>query len=253
MLSACVTQEPGVYRGGVLVKPGPLDVQDQYSFRFLDKWRISHRWLSGPTEIWPCRYPSNSFRRLGGYGQLEIERNPPFIEQSGILYSVSEHNGRWSLSRWPEWVYGTTPDGKFQGYTAFCGHVFRDTYDGIGLYIVKPDPAKGTDEWISGAQSVVINGLTWLRKTEPIKDWTGSVGRLASPVETWVLKIPDTPYWLKLHLSSNSGATSPYKKGALNLPEKHQRIVELFHQLVHSVTLEPITPVDITPLLQVKP
>jgi len=149
-----------------------------------------------------------------------------------------------------EWIYGTNPEGKFIGYSSFCGHAFAgDTLDGVYINIVEPDPAKGTDEWIKGAQPVVINGLQWLRKTEPIKDWTDNPKRAAAPIETWVLKIPQTKYWMRLGLNSGSGATNPYQKGAVHYPEKHARIVELFHELVRSVKLEPIEPVDISALL----
>ena len=231
------------------MKEGPLAAEDHYSFRFVDKWRISHSWLSGPTDIWPCKYPNNSFRRIGGYGDLEAEINSPFVEKEGVLYLASEHKGNWTLSNRREWIYGTNPAGKFEGYSAFCGHFFEDAFDGIVLNIVKPDPAKGTDDWVQGAKSVMVNGQVWLKKTEPIKDWTGSQ-KLAGPTETWVLKIPDTKYWLRLRLSSNTGATSKFKRGANAFPEKHQRIVDLFHQIVESVKLEPITPIDITPLIK---
>jgi hypothetical protein len=42
LTTSCATEEPGVYRGGQLVQEGPLDIHDRYSFRFVDKWRISH-------------------------------------------------------------------------------------------------------------------------------------------------------------------------------------------------------------------
>ncbi|WP_028990614.1 hypothetical protein RG903_06335 [Thermithiobacillus tepidarius DSM 3134] len=52
--AGCATNAPGVYRGGVLMQPGPLGIQEHYSFRFVDKWRISHNWLSGPVELRGC-------------------------------------------------------------------------------------------------------------------------------------------------------------------------------------------------------
>lgn len=253
MANACASPEPGVYRGGVLLKGGPLAIENNYSFRFVGKWRISHSWLSGPVEIRPCGYGSgNPFSNRPGFESLALELNAPIFEWQGELIDVGSHYKTKELIFSPmtrERIYGTNREGKFEGYMGFCGHFFEDTLDGIALNIVKPDPAKGTDEWVQGAKSVMVNGQVWLKKAEPIKDWTGSK-KLAGPTETWVLKIPDTKYWLRLRLSSSTGATSEFKRGANAFPEKHQRIVDLFHQIVHSVKLEPITPIDITPLIK---
>lgn len=249
MTTSCATGEPGVYRGGQRMQEGPLDIQEHYSFRFVDKWRISHSWLSGPLELRRCQgYPSNSFRRLGGYGDLGYEQNSLFVERAGLLYVVSEHKGDWSLSNRREKVYGTNRDGQFEDFLPFCVHFFRDSLDGIGLYIVKPDHAKGTDEWVEGTKPVTINGLQWLHKKIPIRDWSASREQLAGPIEYWVLKIPDTQYWMMLRFSSSSG--SQLGLGADAHPEKHQRLLDLFHKIVESVKLEPIAPINIDHLLE---
>lgn len=246
LTTGCATEEQRVYRGGERVFAAPLGIEEHYSFRFVDKWRISHDWLSGPLELRGCQgYLLNTFRLLGGYGPLGLERNAPLIEKNDILYFVSEHKGIFRLVSPRERIYGTNRDGEFVDFLHFCGHVFRDSMDGIGLYIVKPDPAKGTDDWIKGADRITINGLHWLRKTLPIRDWSESRGRLSAPIEIWVLKIPDTPYWLKLSFASNSGATSKYNAGAIAFPEKHQLLLELFHDIVASVRLDPIEPISI--------
>ena len=192
LIASCAADVPGVYRGGQLMQAGPLDIQEHYSYRFVDKWRISHQWLSGPVELRGCQgYGSNSFNRLGGYGALGIENMEPLIELKGILYSIYEHKGKFEIGSTRENIYGTNRDGKFEGFSAFCQHVFsKDSYDGLGLYIVKPDPAKGTDEWVEGAQPITINGLHWLHKKIPIQDWSQNRERSIAPIEIWVLKIP---------------------------------------------------------------
>lgn len=247
--ASCSTDVPGVYRGGELVQSAPLGIEDRYSFRFVEKWRISHRWLSGPTELRGCQgYPSNSFRRIGGYGILGNEINPPFVERNGTLYVVSEHKGVWSLDNRNERIYGLKQRGESQDYLPFCGHGFKDSLDFLALYIIKPDASKGTDEWVSGATPVVVNGLHWLHKTIPIRDWSDSRERLAAPIEYWVLKIPDTEYWLVLRFS----ATSSYKNGMGSgaFPAKHKRLLDLYYGIVQSVKLEPITPINIDDLVK---
>lgn len=256
-VSACAntaTSEPTVYRGdGSRAIAAPLGLNEFNSFRFVDKWRISHRWLSGPIEIKSCMEGGNPFRLIKGFNELESENRAPVIEMNGRLYRLySDYKGELSLSQRNDQFYGTPNnrgrENEFQGYTAVCEHFFRDTLDGVGLSLVKPDPAKGTDEWIRGAEPVMVNGLRWLRKTEPIRDWWPTrkeMRRDTGPVEIWVFQIPDTIYWLRLSLYSGTGETNPYKHGAFHYPEKHKQIVDLFHQMVESVTLEPITPVDI--------
>jgi hypothetical protein len=248
--TGCATEVPGVYRGGQRTQQAPLDIQEHYSFRFVDKWRISHSWLSGPLELRGCQgYGSNSFRRLGGYGSLGIENMEPIIEKNGAAYVVYEHKGIFKISSPRNYIYGTNREGKFEGFSPFCVDVFqKDSLDGLALYIIKPDPAKGTNEWIEGAKPITINGLQWLHKTIPIQDWSKSRERLTSPIEIWVLKIPDTQYWMMLRFSAISG--SQYGFGAGAHPEKHQQLLDLFHKIVASVKLEPITPINIDYLIK---
>lgn len=255
MMTACSYQQPGVYRGGGLVKEGPLGVNDHYQFRFLNRWRISFDWLSGPVEIDPCDIGAgNPFRRFKGYKDYEalaVEKNPPIFEIDGIAFVSGSDikSERLRMHREDHHFYGNYRNGPFEGYSSFCSHLFKDTYDAVSVRLIKPDPAKGTDAWIDNAHPVTLNGLRWLRKTEPLKDLTGSKTNLHAPIETWVLKIPDTAYWLVLRLNSNSGTTSEFYRGAFWFPEKHHQIVGLFNQMVNSVRLEPVEPVDITPLI----
>jgi len=257
-MTACSYQQPGVYRGYELAKEGPLSISRHYEFRFVNRWRISFDWLNGPVEIDPCKLGgADVFTNSEGYKvpkEYEIlagEKNPPIFEVNGILYAstLSMKTGRFRLYRRDHNFYGNYRNGPFEGYSAFCSHLFRDTYDAVSVELIKPDPAKGTNAWIDNAHPVTLNGLHWLRKTEPLKDLTGSKTNLHAPIETWVLKIPDTAYWLVLRLNSNSGTTSQFYRGAFWFPEKHHQIVGLFNQMVNSVRLEPVEPVDITPLI----
>lgn len=254
LVSGCVSADMSkavVYHGdGSIAIAGPLGLGKTVSFRFVEKWRISHKWLTGPIEIRGCKNEGNPLS-VSGPDALKSERGTVIIERDGRLYELNamQKDGL-VFSRHDELFYGTpnskTRENDFQGYTALCGHYFRDTLDGVAIYLVKPDPAKGTDEWIRGATPVTINGQRWLRKIQPIEDWWLRKGRQNSgPVETWVLQIPETPYWFSLHMASSTGETSPYKTGAFHYPEKHRQIVDLFHEMVASVTLEPITPIDI--------
>jgi hypothetical protein len=252
LVSACASQEPGMYRNGALVRPAPLGLNKSISFRFVDKWRVSHKWLVGPTEIRGCWSEGEPFRYGAVPEALKSEKGTAIGERDNRLHRLGVHQGEFFWYRHDELFYGTPTrkgrENEFNGYSALCLHYFRDTLDGVGIYLIKPDPAKGTDEWIRGAEPVTVNGLRWLRKAEPIKDWWPTrkeIRRDSGPVETWVLQIPDTPYWFSLHLASGTGETSPFKVGSFHYPEKHRQIVDLFHQMIESVVLEPIEPVEI--------
>lgn len=255
-ISACTTAglgsqpQPVIYRGdGTRAIPKALSINELNIFRFVDKWRITHRWLNGPVDIRPCQEGGNAFLYVKGFEGHNKENREPIIERDGRLYAVGSYKGEFNIYRRNHLFYGTFNnqgrENDFEGYTAICEHYFRDTLDGVGLEIVLPDPAKGTDEWIKGAEPVMVNGLKWLRKTAPIRDWTGNKKTDSGLAESWVLMIPKTPYWLRWTLYSGTGETSPFKNGAFHRPEKHQQIVDLFHQLVESVTLDPIAPIDI--------
>jgi hypothetical protein len=243
LLASCTGTHEVTYRGGVLVVPGPLAIEDHYAFRFVDKWRISHAWLSGPVDIDYCRYS----RRDNNRGEDR------FFEIEGILKiervsDAPQDKGKKYTSNRDEKVYGAYPStGPFKGYSAFCNHTFQDIWTGPSVFLLKPDPAKGTDAWIVGAKPVVVNGLQWLRKDIPIEDYSQNHKQWAAPIEIWVLRIPDTPYWFVMRLSGSSGGTGT-APGRNRNPEKYARVLDLFHQMVASVKLEPITPVDISTL-----
>lgn len=217
---------------------GVIDVKNEYSYRFMDKWRISHVWLSG-INVRNCQYPLNVYRVRGGYGELGEERNGPFVERDGVLGNLVEHKGQWSVSTSYENIYGTNGQGKFERYNGFCSSFFLSSRNGFGLYIIKPDPAKGTNEWIEGAKAVHLNGVTWLFKEIPPRDMTGSMEGLAATIEIWTLKIPDTPYWLTLKFSTD------LKYSIQERFEQHIGMLNLFHRIVASVKLEPIVPINV--------
>lgn len=235
LLTACSVQQEGIYRGGFLIEAKPLGIQDVYVFTFLDKWRVSHSWLSGHVEVEYCDYS-----RRGG-----VRGEDRFFEVSGILKTENvsgapKDNGKKFISGRNEYIYGANPvDGNFKGYSAFCNYTFQDIWTGIHVYLIKPDPAKGTDEWIAGAKSIEVNSLHWLRKDIPMEDYTQNRKQWAGPIEIWVLKIPDTAYWFVMRMNGTTGGNGDVP-GINRNPEKFAQVQSLLHQMVASVKLEPI-------------
>jgi hypothetical protein len=242
LLASCNSTDEGTYRGGVLIQPGPLGIQDHYAFRFADKWRISHAWLSGPVDIDYCRY-----------SRRDAQFEDRFFEVDGVMKEeyvsyVPKDKGKKFISDPANYVYGTDPRTvEFKGYHSFCTHTFQDIWTGVSVFLIKPDSAKGTDEWIAGAKPVVVNGLHWLRKNIPIEDYSKNHEKWAAPIEIWVLKIPDTPYWLVMRIHSSTGGTGT-SPGRNRNPEKFARVLDLFHQMIESVRLDAIAPADTSTL-----
>ena len=83
---------------------------------------------------------------------------------------------------------------------------------------------------------IKVNGRTWLVKTTAPVD-KGPDSFRSAPMEYWTLKIPDTPYWLHFEFSGSQRSVSQYAA-------EHIFLLNLFHQLIESVKLDPITPVD---------
>ena len=224
-------------------RTGAVSMGPTYAFRFAEKWRISHAWIEG-VNIRPCEYRRNVFRKMPGYPRLAQEMQGPMFERDGKVYSGT------TFERSPEQIVffelgthmtGEMPNG-FQrtGYRPFCGQFFLESRNGLVLWIVRPDPAKGTDEWIEGAVPTSVNGRVWLVKKVPPQDLRGAK-EFARPIEYWTLRIPDTPYWLHMRFSGSLRSIEQYGV-------EHQHLLGLFHQIVDSVKLEPIAPLDASSL-----
>lgn len=219
--------------------PRQVDLQRQYAFRFMGKYRINHRWLSG-VNVWACHYlrqieASTPFPEIFGDPP---EPRVPLVEHDGQLMRVVVEHGRLEYVGMREYVYGTNSEGRFERYLPICQQGYLSSYNGVGVLIIKPDAAKGTDEWIRGAKPIQMNGLTWLLKEIPPKDQsTVPDSELLPPyIEIWTLRIPETPYWLVMRFSAD------LKVSLQDHPEEHARLLDLFHQLVTSVKIEPLTP-----------
>lgn len=230
--------DPGRYEGVAQFRGTP-SLGPLVSFRFVEKWRLSHAWLQG-TNVKQCRYPSNAFERFPQYAALANEDRGPMFDLDGRIYTATTFpqqperilfvEKRAQVIGDVETVYGG------RGYTPFCSDVFAASRHGLTVMIVKPNPAYGTDEWVKGATFETLNGRVWLVQRTPPRDHSAT--GLAAPIERWTLKIPETPYWLHLSFSASLEHSVRLHRA------EHEHLLGLFHQIVRSVSLEPITPVD---------
>ncbi|RYH24027.1 MAG: hypothetical protein EON54_24675 [Alcaligenaceae bacterium] len=244
-VSACggILGDSGVnaYIGSSPTAKGPVSLGPTYSFKFIEKWRISHAWIQG-ADVGPCYYRGNVFKRFPEYPAFAGETEGPMFERDGRIYfggALPKNRAQIVFFELSYQFLGESPkDRKFEGkYKPFCGQFFS-TPNGMTLSIVKPDPAKGTDEWIAGAVPTQVNGRTWLVKKLPPKD-LGPTSERAQTMEYWTLKIPGTSYWMNVRFSGSRRSVEEYS-------EEHNHLLNVFHQVIDSVKLEPITPVDPT-------
>ena len=245
-LSACAGHnllghvvDDNVYFGGVALPKGPVVIGRSYSFRFVEKWRISHAWVQG-TGVEPCYYRGNIFNRFPNYQALATDVQGPMFEHDGRIYfgGVKAKNPEqilfWELSY--QFLGERMSDRGFDGkFKPFCAQPFSSP-NGMAISMVKPDSSKGTDDWVAGAVPVNVNGRTWLVKIMAPVD-KGPDSFRTAPIEYWTLKIPDTPYWLHFEFLGSQRSLAQYAA-------EHAHLLNLFHQLIESVKLEPIIPVD---------
>lgn len=218
-----------------------LATDNFYASRFMEKHRLSFNWLSGPG-IRNCLIPGNVYKRLGGYGKLGDELNAPLFETAGRLSYAYKYNDRSHIEvkQLNSFVLGENSEGKFEKFRPFCSDFFSDSAIGFGLYIIEPDNRKGTSYYTDGGVPVNVNGLLWSKKTlaaERDPKYPNAV-----PVEIWVLKIPDTKYWLIIKLSIRP----KYTLEQYGIDYRNKLL--MFHKIVESVQLDPITSIDFAEL-----
>lgn len=245
LLSGCygvLTPDNNLNPGGIPPhqQTGLISIGPVYRFRFSEKWQISHAWVQG-VNVAPCRYRGNVFNRLPGYPSLASEPQGPMFENNGRIYSATafkDTGDKIIFFELSSQILGERiSDRTFEGkYTPFCAQFFSASRNGMSLSIIKPDPAKGTDAWIADSAPKTINGRTWLVKTVPSKDLSET--GLIQPIEYWTLKIPSTPYWM--HLTFSASLDHSVRKHGAEL----DALLDLFHQVIESVRLEPIVPID---------
>lgn len=231
-----VSTDRTLYVGGVAQPEGPPTLRHPpNSFRFAEKWRISHNWIQG-TGIGPCVYGTNIFKKRKDYPALGAEPNAAMFDYDGMIYIAT------TFHRDPNNIVFIPKENQTNGelknrfgradYEPYCGHPFRDSPNGMSLKIINPNSLSTSIEFFDGSSSVHVSGNKWfVKKIEPKN--LGLV--LVAPLEYWTLKIPSTPYWLVLTFSGSVRSVNEFS-------ELHEKRRRLFYSVIESVKLEPIAP-----------
>lgn len=116
LLTACVSQPEGVYQGGILMRPGPIALTDNYSFQFLDKWRLRFSWISGPVDIRFCHFSRESGDR--GEDRFVEVSDKLFVEWMARHPDPKQDKQKRFTPATSERIYGTnTRTGEFKAIT----------------------------------------------------------------------------------------------------------------------------------------
>lgn len=244
-----------------LLKPGALDSDvatnfDEYRFRFLDKYQISHAWPVTST----CKYAGLRTRYKMGdtsYGDVYLIKD---IYEEGSITKQREADPSWNFDRFVRSHKVQRPvsqvvDGvivasknpryeeREEGLQPICFEAWVRTSQSLTLRLVK----LSLDERIahyskrpSQRTRETVGSQTWhvwkygLERDNP-KAYGG---------EVWLTTIADTGYTLALELGEGLGLDK--------FPQARIEMRTLFRHLIESVKIEPLTPAIEAELTQLK-
>lgn len=236
-----------------LLKPGALDTGiatnfNEYHFRFLDRYRVRHQWPVTSA----CHYAQYSTKYRRGeinYGEVEIvddiyedgpsvwQRGDPRQGFNNYVKSVIRHQpiyGPKGLERYED---------QEQGLQPVCFQAWTGTSQTLTLRLVKLPLEERLAHYAtrpSRQKQEVVGSQAWrVWKYELEKDNPNVYGG-----EVWLTTIADTGYTLALELGEGPELD--------RYPQARADMRALFHHLIESVKIEPLTPTIEAELAQLK-
>ena len=231
-----------------LLKPGALDVPmtgyyDVYSFKFLDKYRVTHEW----PVVSNCKYS-----KLPTLGRKQ-DRYKGEIYAVDDIYEINESTKQrgahptWNFDRFVRPTYkrqipefdaagkktGRTLEKDETGFEAVCFEAWVGTSHSAALRIYKSTLNERIAFYSkrSGAQSrEEVGTQTWWVWRYPINEDNPK----AYGGQAWVRPIGDTGYTLALELGAGPES--------LKFPQAHANFQAMFRHLIESVKIEPLQP-----------
>jgi len=258
LLSACtfVSQQLADKRmEEQLLKPGALDSPvatnfDEYKFRFLDKYRVSHAWPVTSA----CKYSSLGTRYKMGdtsYGEIHLVDD---IYEDGNSTKQRDDDKPRNIDRFMRSVKVKRPDykdGKVVGYReaeeglqAICYEAWVGSNHSISALLFRRTLSEWQDEvaqrqyfrpYIApDAEQFVqqVEGNRWFVYRSALQPMP--VNASGGPFELWILPLGDTGYTLALQFGAN--------QNSLLNPLVHSKFKTMFVHLIESVRFEPLTP-----------
>lgn len=247
-----------------LLKPGALDVgiapvYDIYSFKFLNKYRVRHDYISTDK----CHYATDNaktekFRRPSPYygDDYHYEALPIYELDGHTLQSYPLDNKPKNLDRYVRSAKAMNPKYKVDvdrwdtrtidakkppigyeeietGLKPMCGQVWAGTSHSLSVSLVKfpLDAAiKRYTEPNIPLEKQTVGNTIWVTQTSEIKP--REINTYAGAYLAWLLPVGSTDYTFVFKLGAN--------QDSLKHPEAHARMQAIFRHLIESVKIEPI-------------
>lgn len=258
LLGACTSSPTAVYyKNGSEYVPGVLELKQQPSFRFLERWQISFAWLSGAWGANDCHFGKNPFGGKLEYGPLASDSSAPHWQwQNAIVAPYVSDKGPFS-GKLQISFYGspqdprdaltlgqTSSNGQIR-YISYCSASLSESFTSASATIVNARLYKNVESLLNGAKDLRIGDNQWHVIENPISDYSDKQYGSQPLLERWVLKIPETDYWMIFTFYASKHFSFVERRDA------YERSHDLFRQAVSSVSLKPITPVvDQTKIIQ---
>lgn len=258
LLSACTTtQAPVYYKNGVEFVPGALHLKEQANFRFVERWHISFAWLTGAWGANDCHFGHNPFKGRPEYGALASDNNGPRWQWRDAIVGPDigdkgPFSGKlqFSVDGSPQDPHdavtlGQTSSSGEVRYVNYCSASLSESFTSASATIINAKRYKNVDSLLDGAKDVRIGENQWSVIENPISDYSGKQYGNQPLLERWVLKIPQTDYWMVFTFHASKQFSYIERREAFEIAH------DLFRQAVASVSLKPITPlIDQTKIIQ---
>lgn len=266
ILGGCSIEEGIKLSDDRYLKPGALDlplnnVYDTYQYKFLDKYRITHKWprISNcayrkvPTlnvkdgyrgEFWTVRdiyeQEGKTLQRFEGMKPFDFDR---YVRQYEVVSSIFDPaslelgaDGRFDPKKGRK-IGETVSAHEPQ---SLCFQSWYATSHSLVMRLHKQDPKTWKALWTQfnpkGKWSEQrVAGNVWTVQETPEQELSPRApGAAGGWFQSWMLPIGDTGYTITLQLGAS--------QESLQYPEAHARMKAAFRHLIESVKIEPLQP-----------
>lgn len=243
-LSGCgfaVGQLKGKANEEKLLKPDALDhqltdVYDTYTFKFLDKYQVTHQFLRNSSG---CRYAQRPTLGVNSGAMGEVYAVTDIFEKDSHTWQLSSKPGkpfnfdRYTRAEWTVSGYQGKPVTN-KGFAPICGQVWAKTNHSLSVSLVKLPLDAALKRYTVADVPIskqLIGKNIWTMQTselEPPEANSYGADYLAA-----LLPIEDTGYTFVFKLKAN--------EDSLNYPQVHAQMQQIFKHLIESVRIESLS------------
>lgn len=235
LLSGCGVAEVIRATDNRYLQPGALDLlptgyYDTYQFKFLDRYRITHQWITTSG----CSYRTlpipKSPDRYKGVNKIGRD----IYEEGNSTWQRFEGMTPLNFDMYTRPEYTLKDGTKMKGFQAVCFEAWQSTDHFLSVDLRK----QTVDEYLARYKTQVP-GLTITTEQIGNNRWIAAhstlhppSNRVSGPFETWLLSIGDSGYIFVFDFGANTNS--------LKYPTAHAKMQAAFRHLIESVKIEPL-------------